>query len=116
MVKERQAAKLARKQLVTANKMMTENKKDEFYNEIFIALNRYISNKLNIPLADLSKENIQKNLGLKNVKENTIQKFIQTLNDCELAKYAPGAISGDLNAVYNNTIELISTVEDELKV
>ncbi len=115
LVKERQAAKIARKQLVAANKLMQANKKDEFYNEIFIALNRYIGDKLNIPVADLSKESIQKNLTAKNVNNETVNKFIQALNDCEIAKYAPGTISADLNTVYNNTIELISTVEDELK-
>lgn len=114
-VKERKAAKFAKKQLVLASKLKAENKKDEFYNEIFAALNRYVSDKLNIPVADLSKENIQKNLTAKQVKPETVSRLIATINDCEFARYAPGAVSQDLDTIYNSTVELIASIEDEIK-
>ncbi|HWY37802.1 MAG TPA: BatD family protein, partial [Bacteroidia bacterium] len=114
-VKERKAARLARKQLAGAEKLKDQNKHDEFYNEVLSALNLYISHKMNIPVADLSKENITHTLAKKNVSEGTIGKLINTLNDCEYARYAPAAAEKDLGLVYNNTVELITTVEDEIK-
>ena len=113
-VKQKRAIKIARKQLALAEKFKNENKQDAFYNEVLTALNSYISFKLNIPVADLSKDNITENLIKRNVSTDTISKLITTLNDCEYARYAPAAAEKDLNLVYNNTIELITKIEGEL--
>ncbi|MGZ3864366.1 MAG: BatD family protein [Bacteroidia bacterium] len=112
-VRQRKAARLAKKQLAAAEKLKDQNKQDEFYNEVLSALNLYVSHKMNIPVADLSKENITATLAGKNVKQETINKLITTLNDCEYARYAPSAAEKDLNLVYNNTVELITNIEDE---
>ncbi len=114
-VKERKAAKLARKQLVKAEAFKTQNNKDGFYQEVSIALHSYISNKLNIPVADLSKENIELQLAKRSVPTETIGKLLATLGDCDVARYAPSAVSNDINVVYNNTVELITKIEDETK-
>lgn len=114
LVKERKAAKLAKKQLVNAEKLMQQNKKDEFYTEILMALNSYISNKLNIPVADLSHEKITSVLNQKQVDPQSTAKLVSTLETSEYAKYAPGAVSGDLQQVYKNTMELITDLEEQL--
>lgn len=114
LVKERKAAKVAKKQLVTAENLMQQNNKDGFYTEILLALNNYVSNKLNIPVADLSHDNIKKTLDIKKVNEQTTQKLINTLQTAEYAKYAPGAVSGDLQKVYKDTIDLITNLEEQL--
>ena len=114
-VKERKAARLARKQMNHAGKLMKQGKRDEFYAEVFTALNKYASYKMNIPVADLSKDNIYNHLVEKEVKPETIQQFMNALNECEYARYAPAAAEQDLNLVYNNTVELITKVEDESK-
>ncbi|MEO8762394.1 MAG: tetratricopeptide repeat protein, partial [Bacteroidia bacterium] len=113
-VKQKRAIKIARKQLALAEKFKNENKQDAFYNEVLTALNSYVSFKLNIPIADLSKDNITENLIKRNVNPDTINKLISTLNDCEYARYAPAAAEKDLSLVYNNTIELITKIENEL--
>ncbi len=113
-VKQRRALKIARKQLTLAEKFKNQNKQDEFYNEVLTALNSYVSFKLNIPVADLSKNSITENLIKKYVSAETINKLIGTLNDCEYARYAPSAAEKDLNLVYNNTISLITAIENEL--
>ncbi len=113
-VKQRRALKIARKQLTLAEKFKNQNKQDEFYNEVLTALNRYVSFKLNIPVSDLSKDTITENLIKKYVSTETIDKLIGTLNDCEYARYAPAAAEKDLNLVYNNTIGLITAIENEL--
>jgi hypothetical protein len=114
LVKERKAAKLAKKQLVNAEKLMQQNKKDEFYTEILTALNSYIGNKLNIPVADLSREKITTVLNQKQVDPQSTSKLVSTLETSEYAKYAPGAVSGDLQQVYKNTMELITDLEEQL--
>lgn len=113
--KERKAAKLAKKQLVIVEKHMTSNNKDLFFTEVLNALNKYIGDKFALPIADLSKERITEMLLSRNVSEATAKHLIDTLNTCEFAKYAPSAVTGDLKQVYNDTIELISQIEEQIK-
>ncbi|HEX7415180.1 MAG TPA: BatD family protein, partial [Bacteroidia bacterium] len=113
-VKQRRAIKIARKQLALAEKFKNENKQDAFYNEVLTALNSYVSDKLTIPVADLSKDSISENLMKRLVSSETTTSLINTLNDCEYARYAPAAAEKDLNLVYNNTISLITAIEQEI--
>ncbi|MBK7309322.1 MAG: protein BatD [Sphingobacteriaceae bacterium] len=115
-VKERKAVKVAKKQLVKADKLMQANNKDEFYTEILMAINNYLSNKLNIPLADVSKENVKNTLTAKKVAPEKIEKLMKTIETSEYAKYAPGAVSGNLKEVYDDTINLITGIEQDLNI
>lgn len=114
-VKGRKAAAVAKKQLVNAEKQMKQNNKELFYTEVINAINHYLGNKFNIAVADLSKENISKELNQRMIKPDLQNKLFDTINVCEMAKYAPGAVSGDLQKVYHDTVELISEMESELK-
>ena len=90
------------------------DKKDEFYTEILTAINNYLSNKLNIAISELSRQNIQKVLLEKHVVGGHILKLLSTIEISEYAKYAPGAVSGDLQTVYTDTITLITDLEEQL--
>src|SRR6202012_5138531 len=105
---ERKAARMAKKQLVNAEKLMQQNNKDGFYTEILMALNNYISHKLNIPVADLSRDSIHRALNQKQIDDQLTSRLISTLETSEYAKYAPGAVSGDLQMVYKDTVNLIT--------
>ena len=114
-VKERKAAKLAKKQLVITEKHLSTNNKELFFNEILNALHKYIGNKFNLSIVDLSKDKITEMLLSRHVTNDTAKNVIETLNTCEYAKYAPSAVTGDLQKVYNDTIELISQIEEQIK-
>ena len=114
-VKSRKATKMAKKQLLLAEKHLKSNNKESFYVEIFKALYGYVGNKLNIPTANLNKETITDSLRIKGVTEATIQQLMSTLDNCEFAHYAPTAVSGDLKSIYDNTVELITKIENEIK-
>jgi hypothetical protein len=115
LVKERKAAKMAKKQLVIAEKHLDTNNKELFFNEILNALHKYIGNKFNLSIVDLSKEKISEMLLSRHVTNDTAKNVIETLNTCEYAKYAPSAVTGDLQKVYNDTVELISEIEEQIK-
>ncbi len=115
-VKERKAVKVAKKQLVKAEKLMQANSKDDFYTEILMAINNYLSHKLNVPLADVSKENIKNVLTTRKVNAEKIEKLMKTIETSEYAKYAPGAVSGNLREVYDDTINLITGIEEDLNI
>jgi hypothetical protein len=114
-VKGRKATKMARKRLTIAEQNLKGANKEQFYIEISQALYGYASDKLNISVANLTKENISNALKQKGAKDQTIEHLIETINTCEYARYAPNAVSGDLQTIYNNTVELITTLENEIK-
>ena len=114
-LKIKKAATIAKKQLAQAEKFKNQNNKDAFYSELLIALNGYAGNKLSIEFAELSKEKIESQLLNKEVRQETVKNFLETIEKCEFAKYAPGAVSGDLNQVYKEAIQLISSLENEIK-
>ena len=93
---------------------MKLNNKDAFYTEILLALNNYLNNKLGIKIAENTRENIKQTLLIKKVDETKIITLLQIIDTCEFAKYAPGTVSGELNKVYGNTIQLITAIEEQL--
>jgi hypothetical protein len=114
-VRERKAAKMAKQQLIIAEKHMELNNKDLFFTEVLNALHKYLGNKFGLSIADLSKEKISDILLSRNVSDATTKNVIETLNTCEYAKYAPSAVTGNLRKVYHYTIELISQIEEQIK-
>ncbi len=113
-LKKRGATKMAKKRLKTAQKNIASGNKEIFYAELLKALNGYFSDKFTIPLADLSRDTIASNLAQKNVKDETLQMVNKTLDDCEFARYAPGALTGNLEEVYTSAVKLITLLEDEI--
>jgi hypothetical protein len=113
-VKQRGATRMAKKRLKVAYKYIAANNKEGFYEEVIKALNGYLGNKFTIPVADLSRETINAKLSEKNIKPETLQQLMATLDTCEYARYAPAAVSGNLNEVYESTVTLITKLEDEI--
>jgi hypothetical protein len=114
-VKSRKATRMARKRLGIAEQHMQAGNKEKFYDEIFRALYGYLSDKLNIPVADLSKESISAALMQKNVPAGNIERLRQTIETCEFVRYAPSAAPGDLGKVYADSVDLITKLEEETR-
>ncbi|WP_302609617.1 BatD family protein [uncultured Bacteroides sp.] len=114
-VRTKKANKVATKRMKLAGKLLSENKKDAFYDEVLKALWGYISDKLNIPVSRLSKDNIEEKLRNHGVNEEHIKDFLDALNDCEFARFAPGDESQAMDKVYSSSIEVISKMENSIK-
>jgi hypothetical protein len=113
--KRRRATKLARKRLSTADRHLTKNDKQAFYDEVSRAIWGYLGDKLNIDHSQLSKDNVEEKLLAKNVKPETIAKLKSLINTCELALYSPIGAGDEMKQNYNVAIELIADLEDEIK-
>jgi hypothetical protein len=115
LMKNKKATKVSLKRLKLAQQFLSENKKEAFLDEIFKALWGYLSDKLGIPVADLSKESVENALQLKNVNPETSKAFLETINHCEFARFAPADNSTVLADIYNEAFDIISKIEKELK-
>ena len=114
-MRTKKANKVAIKRMKLAGKLLSENKKDAFYDEVLKALWGYISDKLNIPVSRLSKDNIEEKLRNHGVSEELIKEFLNALNDCEFARFAPGDENQAMDKVYSSSIEVISKMENSIK-
>lgn len=114
-MRTKKANKVAVKRLKVASRLLKENKKNEFYDEILKTLWGYMSDKLNIPVSQLSKENIATELTEKGAGQELIDELHGLLNDCEFARYAPGDPGAAMDKAYNMCIEVISKMENTIK-
>lgn len=114
-VKTKKANKVATKRMKLAGKLLAENKKNEFYDEVLKALWGYISDKLSIPISQLSKDNIEAELMRYGVSDEVTKTFIDALNECEFARYAPGNENEAMDKVYAASVEAISKMENSIK-
>ncbi|MBZ4657898.1 MAG: hypothetical protein JG771_1034 [Methermicoccus sp.] len=115
LMRNRQANKVATKRLKMADKFLKEHRKEEFYDEVLRALWGYFSDKLSIPLAQLSRENVGAELYKQGIDESLITTFMQILDACEFARYAPAESDHAMDQLYNQTIEAIGKMENQLK-
>lgn len=111
----KKANKVATKRLKKASRLMTDNKPGEFYDEVLRALWGYVGDKLNIPVEQLSHDNISQRLSERNVGEETVSQFIGALDECEFERYAPGDPKGNMNKVYDKAITAIEQIEATMK-
>ena len=114
-VKTKKANKVATKRMKLAGKLLSENKVNEFYDEVLKALWGYISDKLNIPVSKLSRDNIEAELSGHGVPEDLIKEFIGALSECEFARYAPGNQNEAMDKVYAASVDVISKMENCIK-
>ena len=111
----KKANKVATKRLKQAARLMTDNKPGEFYDEVLRALWGYVGDKLNIPVAQLSHDNISSKLAERGVHQSIIDKFIGALDECEFERYAPGDPKGNMNKVYEKAMTAIEQIEGRMK-
>ena len=111
----KKANKVATKRLKKASKLMAVNKPGEFYDEVLRALWGYVGDKLNIPVEQLSHDNISQRLTERNVDEETVALFMGALDECEFERYAPGDPKGNMNKVYEKAMTAIEKIEDTMK-
>ena len=113
--KGKRANKVAVRKLRKAAKLMRENKPGEFYDETLRALWGYVGDKLNIPVSQLSRENISQRLQERGVSDDITSKFIEAIDECEFVRYAPGDPQGNMNKVYEKSVTAIEQIESMKK-
>ncbi len=106
------ANKVAQKRLKKAGKLLKENQKEAFYEEIERAAWTYLSDRLSIPTADLNKDNIASILREKGVAEELVKEVNNVLSTAEFARYAPSS-DHTMDDLYKTTSRLIDRLEEQ---
>jgi len=112
-VKSRRANKIAAKHLAEAKSELAAGNKNAFYDAIAKGLYGYLSDKLNIPVADLNKENIADKLKAYSLDAAVIKQLEDTIDLCEMARFAP-ATSIAQQEVFEKAKNIINEIEDKI--
>jgi hypothetical protein len=112
-VKGRRAGRVAAKHLANAQKQLSANNTKAFYEAIFRGLYGYLSDKLNIAAADLDRENIAAALKARAVDDEVIGRLTDTLDLCEMARYAPVTQISE-QQVFDKAKGIINDIESKI--
>ncbi len=110
-VRTKKANKMARKRLKQAQQYLLESNSEKFYEELLRALWGYVSDKLSIPVANLTSDNAKETLIAHKVSEIDIEEFIKIISVCEYARYAPKSEPSQMNVLYDSALTLIARLE-----
>lgn len=114
LVRNKKATKIAKKRLQSAYNYLKIKDSSHFYEEFSQALWGYISDKLNISRSQLSMDTVKEMMASKNVPEDIINQFIELLNNCEYARFAPGDPEKKMEELYAKGVEVITKAEKNL--
>ncbi|MCM1518426.1 MAG: BatD family protein [Pseudoflavonifractor sp.] len=104
------ANKVARRRLKVARKFMDSHQSDKFYEEMLRATWGYLSDKLDIPASQLSRENISSVLESYGAPAQLTDKFISVLDDCEMSRYTPMGSDEDMSVIYTRASEAMDSM------
>ena len=109
--KQKRAQQLAKKYLSSAKKVIQD--KAKFYEALERALHNYLKAKLKIETTELSKSKIQKLLNDKGIDKRISSEYVEVIENCERARYAPGS-SINTKEDLEKSGELISKIDRQI--
>ena len=112
LMRTKRANKVAQKRLRQAKQWMRSGDKGKFYAEVLTALWGYLSDKLQIPVSELNKENIAAELSHYGAAEEVTASVLDVLNNCEMAQYAPELSGTDMESIYNAAADAMDKLEN----
>ena len=113
--RNRRANKMARTRLRNAENYLHKNLGGAYYEELYKALLGYASDKLMIPAADLSKDNVGGKLRERGVREESVAALMALMDKCEFARYSPDSGQTQMENEYHEAVRVISDIEGQLK-
>jgi hypothetical protein len=113
--RNRKAGRTASKRLKAAHKILHSQNKEQFFEELGKALWGFLSDKLNIPLSELSKERVLAEFEKQGIDKETVETFFSIADTCEFARFAPGGRDSEMPELYSDAARIISTLNQKLK-
>jgi hypothetical protein len=113
-VRNRKAGKVAGRRLKEAEKCLKDKQTDKFYEEILKAIWGYLSDKLNIPVSELTRNSAVNSLTETGIQEEEINNLASILDTCEFARFAPSSSEAEAEKIYEGASKFIRFVENSI--
>ncbi|MGF1586752.1 MAG: BatD family protein [Bacteroidales bacterium] len=115
LVKTRRASRMVRRRLKNAGRLLKDNNHQQFFEEMLKAQWDYLSDKLLIPVSELNREKARAALLEKQVPDKETDRLIEIIDECEFARYAPRSQATGMSRIYEDTIQIITSVEQKIR-
>ena len=113
-MRNKRATKEANKRLKNAAKCLKAKDQNQFYTEMSAALWGYIADKCGIEQSKLSMDTVSEAMKVKNVPDDLVAEFVDTLNSCEFARFAPGDAEQKMEGLFHKGLDVITKAERKL--
>lgn len=110
-MRNRQANKMAKARLKLAHTFLGQQLYTAFYEELHKALVGYLSDKLILPMSDLSRARIREVLLQRGADQVLVDRLSALLEACEYARYAPQSDAVQMQWHYQEAVEVIAMIE-----
>ena len=111
----RRAGKAASKRMKNAANLMKSRQSALFYDEVMKALLGYVCDKLNLPVSDLTKDNVAGILKDKGVSDSIVKDYMDVLSECEFARFAPGDPEATMDKIFSNASNVIDSLDAAIR-
>lgn len=115
LMRNKKANRVANKRLKAAAGFMKKNENEAFHEAILKAFWGYLSDKLGIPVAHLNRDTALAALRQRNVEEELIDSFVEIIEQCEFARYAPSGGSEARTELYKKAASTMGRLEKQIK-
>lgn len=106
------ANKVARRRLRAAEGYMRSHQPEQFYEAMLKAMWGYLGDKLAMPVSQLTRQNIMQTLTDRGVSDETANRVLAVLDQCEMARYTPDSSSAaSVESLYNDATSTINELE-----
>ncbi len=109
-----QAGRFMAFRLKRANAAMESGNQQLFYEEMLQGIWGYMSDKLNIPVATLTKDYVREELFKRGFSDALVGSFVDIVTRCEQMQYSPVG-DGDMSDVYEDALRMLALFEDIFK-
>jgi len=113
-VKNKKASKVALRRLKEANMHLKNGATEKFYEAVTRAFWGYLSDKMTIPFAELNKDKASAELANHKASEIVINRFIQIIDTCEYARFAPGEANNRMLEIYDEACDVMGQMDKEI--
>jgi hypothetical protein len=115
LVRNQRASKEARRRLKEASAHLKKGENEAFFESVLKALEGYLVDKLNIPVSEFSKDKARDGLSGYGIGEELISEYLDLADTCEMARYAPSSVEGQVEDVYSRSMKIIGAIEQNLR-
>jgi hypothetical protein len=109
-----EAKKRAMFRLKNAEQLLESGSSKAYYESISAAIFGYVSDKLKIPMSELSNASINSKINQLGVATNEKDRLMKILSQCQLMVYGGGTPGTERQVVFDETLQLITDLEIEL--
>ena len=115
-VRQRRARRAARKRLSRARGRLSKERAREFYQELAAALTTFVADKIGLPAAGLTYDQIEELLELRGVDAALRAKFRLCLETCDFARFAPSASEpAEMEKAFAEAEAVVEALEGSVK-